>query len=427
MKEYAKYINLPSGFIAALELFNAYIISINMRKYIRDFIIGLFFLVVAFSYSVFFLLQAWFNFSTESYFHTYSAILAFIVFICFFLKFSTFPIKIRDNVLITIICVTLLFYITRFFYNVTNTTYQGFFLSMGVRFVPSVMAGVLVAQKAKMIYYVQRATLPFILLYTIILANTILTAESSSNMGLTYNIEGGMNYQTMSYYSAYALGLTMHNIVYEKCNKFKKNILICIGLLLLVMSIMTGGRGAFALDVVFIVYFGTKVINLKQIIIYSFTILLVYILFTSILQNNDLLSLGFGRIFNFWSDSEAVQNDGRWIRWTMAWNAFLENPLLGNGIGSVFYEVGFYSHNIFYDILCEGGIIGIGVFVYILIRTALKLRCIIKNNPINEIMLVIFLCSFVNLCFSNYYLSDSGMWMSIAYILSKPVYQHKIY
>lgn len=134
-------------------------------------------------------------------------------------------------------------------------------------------------------------------------------------------------------------------------------------------------------------------------------------------ENGYLLDMGISRIMNFWSDSSAIEQDSRWIRWNLAWNAFEESPIWGNGIGSVFYKVGFYSHNIFTDLLCEGGILLTGVCIYILFRFLVKIKYLISCDRKFELILIIFLCSFVNILFSGYYLSETGIWLSFMYIL----------
>ena len=62
-------------------------------------------------------------------------------------------------------------------------------------------------------------------------------------------------------------------------------------------------------------------------------------------------------VYSIFGNTEAIGTDNRWIRWNLAWNAFTKSPVFGHGLGSVFYEVGFYSHNIFTDMLCEGGVV----------------------------------------------------------------------
>ena len=385
----------------------------------KEILIGFFYLIVTFSYSIFFIFQSWIGFSTEALFQVYSGVLAILVFCVFFYNINKIPSDTKTKALMIISIVVILFFLTRFFYDETNKRYQSYFLSMGVRFVPAVLAGILILMNDNMLGYIEKALFPFIIIYTIALSRIVFTAKVGANIGESLNIEGGMNYQNISYYAVFSLGLTLYLLVYGNNNKLKRLLLLALSAIQLLMAISAGSRGAFVLAVIFIFFFGLKRISLGNIIIYSIVAFVGVFVFESFLSNNALFEQGFYRIFNFFSDSNAVEHDNRWIRWNLAWDAFLESPILGNGIGSVFYKVGFYSHNIFTDLLCETGIIGISVFFGLLIKFAMKMRILLFENPQNEIFLVIFLCSFVNLWFSGYYLSETGIWISLAYVLGK--------
>lgn len=392
-----------------------------MVQYLKSILLGLFILTVAFSYSIYFVAQMAFDLPTEgSLFQIYSAVLAFFVFGLFLINFNKIPSKSKNNAIITVVVVVALFYITRFFYNGYNDRYQTYFLSTGVRFVPAVLAGVLILKDDRALKSVEKALLPFVIFYTYILAKYILNVEVGVNMADTFNIEGGMNYQNMAYYSVFAFGLTLYTLTYSKYSRVISYLVIVMAFLQFTLAIMAGSRGAFVLALVFIFYFGAKNFSMKTILRYFVIGALTFYIGRYLLLNNELLGQGFNRIFDFFSDSQAIEEDDRWIRWEMAWHAFLNSPIWGNGIGSVFYKVGFYSHNIFTDMLCEGGLILAVFFVSKLKTVYTKSKTLIRMDRKNEIMVVIFLCSFINICFSGYYLSETGIWLSMAYILGTP-------
>lgn len=399
-----------------------------MIEYLKEISAGFFILLVAFSYSIYFIIQIGFGLPAEgALFQIYSGTLAVISLLLYIKAIKRIPDNATIKLFLVCAVVILLFFMTRLFYGYTSPRYQGYFLSMGVRFIPGVLIGTYMLSDTSLLQKVEKALFPFICLYTVILAQVILTAKVGVNIADTFNIKGGMNYQNMSYYSIYIFGMTLYLITHGNYSKWFRYILVGLAFLQMMMTIMTGGRGAFVLGVVFVLYYGLKHFSLTRMITLCLGVILLCVLIQSIFSDNSLFQSGFNRIFNFFSNVNAVENDNRWIRWGLAWNAFLSSPLLGHGLGSVFYEVGFYSHNIFTDMLCEGGVILIGIFLYCLFVFYRRAKYYIKIEPQNEIIVTIFLCSFIMSCFSGYYWSDSGLWFAITYMLVKSSYNHTQY
>jgi O-antigen ligase len=74
------------------------------------------------------------------------------------------------------------------------------------------------------------------------------------------------------------------------------------------------------------------------------------------------------RMFNF--------SDSRTEIWKYAINAFLANPIIGSGMNaaSTFsrQSMDIPSHNVYLDILCGSGLVGIGVFIVFLVNNCLR-------------------------------------------------------
>lgn len=385
---------------------------------------GLFVLIVAFSYSIFFIVQRGFGLPTNGpMFQIYSAILAILSVLIYAFSFKKIPL--RTNIATFLICsfVAVLYFATRVFYGYTNPRYQTYFLSMGVHFIPAILVAVAVVSDRDIWKKVEMAMPTFILLYTLILANVVFTAKQGLNVSQTFN-QGGLTYQSISYYSIFAFGLTMYLIANKNYSGWMRMVLIGLAVLQFAMSIMAGGRGAFVLGIVFLFYFGMKRLSFWKLLQYSIILLVAGYAIQMAFANDGIFNQGFDRIFNFFSDSNAIDTDQRWVRWHLAYEAFLRSPIIGHGLGSVFYEVGFYSHNIFTDLLCEGGILLGGIFVYCLVLFLKKSRQLIRADYRYEIIIIIFLCSFIMCCFSGYYLDGSGMWLALACVLcqGKEVY-----
>ena len=400
-----------------------------MLKYLKDISSGFFILVVAFSYSIYFVIATFLGIPQEGVvFRLYSGILAVVVAFVFFLSIHRIPRRIYIGGLLLCAIIILLYFSTRCFYDEVNNRYTSYFLSMGVRFIPAVLTGMYMLSHDDIMKKVEYALLPFILLYTITLASVAFTANIGVNIAQTFNTDF-LNYQSISYYSIFAFGFNMYLIVQcsNSYTRYRRYILIALAILQVIITIMAGGRGAFVLGCVFTLYFALKHITFSKLISYILIGLAVLLTINAILSDNEIFKMGFERIFNFFGNTEAIGTDNRWIRWNLAWNAFTKSPVFGHGLGSVFYEVGFYSHNIFTDMLCEGGVVLFLIFIFVLMKFIRASQILITEDYRNEIIVIVFLCSFVMNSFSAYYLSDTGIWLSLTYVLCKNSLNNRLY
>lgn len=400
-----------------------------MLKYLKDISSGFFILVVAFSYSIYFVIATFLGIPQEGVvFRLYSGILAVVVAFVFFLSIHRIPRRIYIGGLLLCAIIILLYFSTRCFYDEVNNRYTSYFLSMGVRFIPAVLTGMYMLSHDDIMKKVEYALLPFILLYTITLASVAFTANIGVNIAQTFNTDF-LNYQSISYYSIFAFGFNMYLIVQcsNSYTRYRRYILIALAILQVIITIMAGGRGAFVLGCVSTLYFALKHITFSKLISYILIGLAVLLTINAILSDNEIFKMGFERIFNFFGNTEAIGTDNRWIRWNLAWNAFTKSPVFGHGLGSVFYEVGFYSHNIFTDMLCEGGVVLFLIFIFVLMKFIRASQILITEDYRNEIIVIVFLCSFVMNSFSGYYLSDTGIWLSLTYVLCKNSLNNRLY
>lgn len=400
-----------------------------MLKYLKDISSGFFILVVAFSYSIYFVIATFLGIPQEGVvFRLYSGILAVVVAFVFFLSIHRIPRRIYIGGLLLCAIIILLYFSTRCFYDEVNNRYTSYFLSMGVRFIPAVLTGMYMLSHDDIMKKVEYALLPFILLYTITLASVAFTANIGVNIAQTFNTDF-LYYQSISYYSIFAFGFNMYLIVQcsNSYTRYRRYILIALAILQVIITIMAGGRGAFVLGCVFTLYFALKHITFSKLISYILIGLAVLLTINAILSDNEIFKMGFERIFNFFGNTEAIGTDNRWIRWNLAWNAFTKSPVFGHGLGSVFYEVGFYSHNIFTDMLCEGGVVLFLIFIFVLMKFIRASQILITEDYRNEIIVIVFLCSFVMNSFSGYYLSDTGIWLSLTYVLCKNSLNNRLY
>ncbi len=260
-----------------------------------------------------------------------------------------------------------------------------------------------------------------VLMITLITATSTFGGETTGN-GLTMDTNS-INYQTASYYAAYALGLNLFYLdCYDSIKTFDwlKNIKWLFNVLpffQIIMCIYAGGRGGFVLMLaVLIMYYilkqkkgitGDKFFS--GIIVFAVGLFVAYV----VLKTGK--SAGINRILGFLG---SPNDDGRREIAEEAITVFKTKVVTGYGINSIWYKLGYYSHNIFTDLLVETGVVGTGVVGIILIKTGFALIRLVKKDKNNYIIINLFLFGFMMSLFSGYYLSQPFIWFAIAYALA---------
>ena len=103
----------------------------------------------------------------------------------------------------------------------------------------------------------------------------------------------------------------------------------------------------------------------------------------------------------------------------MALSSFNEKPILGKGFGSVFFALGFHSHNVFFDVLVEGGIVGFSAIVIILLITIRRGLALFRYDYTEMLWFIIFLNGSIMSFLSGYYLANVPLLFGIFIIMIK--------
>lgn len=150
-------------------------------------------------------------------------------------------------------------------------------------------------------------------------------------------------------------------------------------LIMLFVSIIavfyTGSRGGFVTIVfsLFFVYLGSNVIernvNIKSKICVSI-FLLVIILLSPYILYEFVDSFLIERIFNF---SEYEGGSERLILWSYGFDLFLDNPILGYGLGSYLAMTSRVLHNTYFTVIFESGILGSFFFFSFIVSLILRI------------------------------------------------------
>jgi O-antigen ligase len=172
----------------------------------------------------------------------------------------------------------------------------------------------------------------------------------------------------------------------KKSLTFKKYIFLSASILIMIADLLTFSRGGyaglFAGFVVAVILLRSKVRSKvsnrqKLILIIAFILIVTAIIFSPI-KNRFISS------FNFSEGS----NQGRIETWKQSLGLIIDNPLIGTGVGnyslaikpSADYREPIYSHNLYFDIAAETGIINALVFIFLII---FSLRAFYKNRNNN--------------------------------------------
>ena len=228
----------------------------------------------------------------------------------------------------------------------------------------------------------------------------------------------GLNYQTISYMAAYGMTFAIYVLLnirqlYKK--KIKRNIAAIICLIMILTDwytiMFSGGRGGFLVGIVICPYAFWLFIHqgagkpnynrLQKSVPFLFLVLISLILVIVYVQNSNGAISGLFRIVNF---LKHMNDSARSELFNLAWKSFRTSPIVGHGIGSVFYEVGFYSHNLIMDLLVETGIVGLLVvfsFMWKAYRYSLKR---VYNDKSEMIWNLLLISSLLRYCVSGYYL-----------------------
>lgn len=115
----------------------------------------------------------------------------------------------------------------------------------------------------------------------------------------------------------------------------------------------------------------------------------VLIPLSSILLSND-------GMFNSVAESGYLEGSNRELPLALGLSYFIENPVFGIGYGrfNIFGTYGVWPHNLFIEILCEMGILGLTVFLVICVKPMIKEKFFFRYY--SYLFLVLFLRSMVS-------------------------------
>lgn len=323
-----------------------------------------------------------------------------------------------SNVLLFLIAIVLLYLLTQLFHDGLNPKYRSSLLAVLAESIPAAYVGTRLARSSSISMLKIDRLLPLFVIPISITLGIVGVGYAREAM-LIREDESGLGYQSMSYFMSYSYAYCAYYVFFSplkntKIHRFFRIIMLPDMLFCALMCLVSGGRGAF----VFIIFVSIYILftlrkSMKGHIGYYILIIIgVSVAFLSAAYYFDIWnSAGMNRVVEHLSDDTERERLYR-----LAFQAFEESPIVGQGMGSIWYTVGYYSHNIVMDLLAETGIIGTTFFLSLLLKTFLGLYRLMRYQKIAVLLSIIFLGALLKNAFSGYYLGAFKLFMICSYI-----------
>lgn len=348
-------------------------------------------------------------------------VIAVITYVMLFVDFLKGRVPSKNwRQLLWLFIILVLYVLTGFFYphDSNYSNYMAQLLVYGSLCVPSAYVGMKVARGGFDEQIL--ALLPyFLIVVSLIVGDAVINSSLQGRM-LGREDNDVFNYQNSSYYLSFCAAYCVFYVFFNQTKKrslWSSLVYIVIIMMIILCAIgciLGGGRGAFVYLVIISAYLVYRIIGNKKkgkvgylVMLVGVAIALVY--FASRFQVFE--SVGASRV------TESLTTDeGRMGLWKKAMDSFKESPIIGHGLGSVWWEVGFYSHNILADLLVETGIIGTIIIMSVLIKCVVKIIRLSKSNTMAMFLLIVFSGILVETAFSGYWFSASKMFLVYGFV-----------
>ena len=310
-----------------------------------------------------------------------------------------------------------LYVITGTIYTPANANYTAYLLTYGAYCIPAAYFGMRLARNYDSAYI--NKTLPyFIIPLTLIIGSTM--SSSVSDKAILSDGASGLNYQTVSYFMSYFYAYCVYFCFFSGASRNGLYGKIVYFTMLLTMfasalfCLFGGGRGAFvhvAFITLFLIWslYGSYKKHRGRITLILAAIVLVFVFLSEKYGVWD--SAGVLRVMGHLMD-----DDSRRGLWKVALNYFSQSPIYGWGVGSIWWTVGFYSHNFVTDLLAETGIIGTIIVVKIICSIFVRLYTLFKIDKSIIFIFLVFLGALVSVTFSGYWIASHNLFFAFGFV-----------
>lgn len=376
---------------------------------------GVLYLILIYAAPVYFTTVSLISYyQTGSTFKIYSIILMLVAVCAALIKLykSNYKISTKKAVLIcALIYVVIAFWMTQYRYGVVNPSFINAFLNMGVRIVPVMFLGCVITRKD---YYSLVRFVPVIVFLFTFSVYVCIQRDGGLGQGNQRYNDAINTYQELAYYISYAYCLSLSWMLFGKGKRALEKIVTIIMLCMVpvqLFSLLTlGGKGAIISAGVSTCILAVYHPNIRKwspfLLVVGCVIGLCRIPYLAMLP-------GVYRFLNMFADASTST---RFILWQKAFEAGWNKLIVGNGVGSIFYIVGFPSHNIFLDWFAEYGLLGFLVCICLLGIAFYKMHQVVQYDTKYMIIGIMFINAFIMSVVSGYYLGDPALLGIVAHI-----------
>jgi O-antigen ligase len=131
--------------------------------------------------------------------------------------------------------------------------------------------------------------------------------------------------------------------------------------------------------------------------------------------------VGYFRILEFVKLDGGINwegTSGRNVVYQTTLQLIEQRPILGYGLFGMWDVYSSYPHNLFLEVLLQGGVFYLLIALIVLFYFAIKLAHLIRKDMRFRILIVLFIYPFVMLMFSGTYLSTPMFWFVIIYVMN---------
>lgn len=320
--------------------------------------------------------------------------------------------------LIVLFVILALYYFTGLSFRTSNGNYNTHLLSYGAMCIPAAYVGMRLARSAENMEIVKLLPFFVVIVAFFISRAAIYTSMRGAILGQDEN--DVLNYQNASYYLAFSYSYCFYYLFFGseqtngKTNRFMKTIMIILLLVCAIGCLVGGGRGAFVYMVAISVYLIYRILKRSGKGHFSYTILLVAgagVLAFLLTRFDVMESAGFDRV-----SSLITTDDVREELWKKAMIVFYESPIIGHGLGSIWWTTGFFSHNVIIDLLAETGVVGTVIWLIVAVNATVRLIKTSHVRSLDMFILIILISALVNAMFSGYWTSSPKLFLVFGYV-----------
>ena len=311
----------------------------------------------------------------------------------------------------------LLYLLTSLLYVGIPDKYIVYLLVYGSECIPAAYLGAVFAKTTtnKIINW-----LPFFIIpITFIIGTVGFTVAMAGEMVNSQNEDsGGLNYQTLSYFMAFSFTYSLYYFTYcgltkSLLNKIKKIFFLLVSIFSAMICLVSGGRGGTMVIVIvscFILFYYMKRSKINILKFTSFLFIIVCIIIATAIYFDAMETRGMERLTTKMFDANSREG-----LYKNSINAFFSAPW-GNGLGSVFWINGIYSHNMIIDFLAELGILGALFFVIFIFKMYMKLYKYSESDCVVHLMLLVFIVNLIQSMFSGYWMGNPKLFLVCSFI-----------